>query len=868
MLRFIDDMRNRLRVAREDSDATYFHELLLLGELIAKLTGCALIAALSEDPDRHRYRQMHALVRADGLGDWPTSVEEMVKGPASQVLDGAASVERQELTQRVGAGQWQFDAATKMTQVLASLGIHGEAIPARVDGLRWLRLFAQLRNATRAHGAYPPSQLAGTCDDLETSILLVVDNLTLFQRPWAHLRRNLSGKYKVTALGGDQSCYALFKSDSSRNSPDGIYVMFDDIRFVQLAHSENDAADVFLPNGAFTDSKYEALSYITGAKRDLPSAPYLLPATALPASETQGLAQLDVRGNCHTNMPPVPRGYVARPLVEKELRDVLLDDRHPIVTLSGAGGIGKTWLTLTVLDELAATARYEAILWFSARDIDLLPSGPKLVRPAVLSQRDIARDLVRLVGPSDGGRKGFDELEYLSAVLGEPVVGPTMFVFDNFETLRNPAETFLWVDTYVRSPNKVLITTRVREFKGDYPVDVEGMSDEESDALITHTAAALGIGDIVTPGFRDELIRESGGHPYAIKVFLGEVAKTGTTSSVRRIAAGKDQILDALFERTYASLSPAARRCFLTLSNWRSTVPVLALEAVLLRPENERMDVESAIESLRRYSFIEVSRSSDGYDFAALPLAAYLFGRRKLATSPLKSLIDDDTILLREFGAGQTSDIARGVGPRIDRLFHEVAARVSERPQTITEYLPILEFVASRYPPAWLLLGELWEESGETDALDRAAAAVSRYLEAAAEGDPERAKAWGRLAELHFNRGDASGELHALVERAGDPTSDMAVVSEAANRANQILYRGAIDAAEKRTIVGRLAFLMEAGIADANATDCSRLAWLYLQLGDEASAKDRVELGLWKDSQNEYCLRLAAKLRLVPGGAA
>jgi hypothetical protein len=42
-----------------------------------------------------------------------------------------------------------------------------------------------------------------------------------------------------------------------------------------------------------------------------------------------------------------------------------------------------------------------------------------------------------------------------------------LFVFDNFETVRSPAELYIWIDTYVRPPDKVLITTRFRDFKGD-----------------------------------------------------------------------------------------------------------------------------------------------------------------------------------------------------------------------------------------------------------------------------------------------------------------------------------------------------------------------------------------------------------------
>ena len=64
-----------------------------------------------------------------------------------------------------------------------------------------------------------------------------------------------------------------------------------------------------------------------------------------------------------------------------------------------------------------------------------------------------------------------------------------LFVFDNFETVVSPAETFAWLDTYIRLPNKVLITTRIRgNFKADFPIHVGGMTDSECETLISTTA--------------------------------------------------------------------------------------------------------------------------------------------------------------------------------------------------------------------------------------------------------------------------------------------------------------------------------------------------------------------------------------------
>jgi hypothetical protein len=462
---------------------------------------------------------------------------------------------------------------------------------------------------------------------------------------------------------------------------------------VELAQSDVDAADFYLANGNFNEKRFEMLSYASGETTFSDSAPYLIPTTPLPGSETEGLKELDLIGNCLTNLPVLPSDYIRRRTLEAELLAALRDDRHPVVTLVGRGGIGKTSLALASLHGITEENRFDLVLWFSARDLDLLPQGPKLVRPAVLNVKDMANEFVRMVSPAEAKEKGFKSTEYLAASLTTAALGPTLYVFDNFETVINPSETFKWIDTYVRPPNKVLVTTRYRDFKGDYPIEVRGMAEAECDELVDSVAAKLGIRELLTTDYRQELVRESEGHPYVVKILLGEVAKAGTLRKVERIVADADEVLTALFERTYVTLSPVARRVFLTLCNWRTTIPKLALEAVLLRPQNEKMAVSDGLEELERSSFVELLESQvDREMFVNTPLVAAMFGRRKLAVSPMRSAIEADTEILHQFGAGQRTDVRHGVAPRIERLVKSIARRAVQETTSLMSTRPCSSF--------------------------------------------------------------------------------------------------------------------------------------------------------------------------------
>jgi NB-ARC domain len=865
----LDRMYQRVNITRTDSDTALFYDLMFLGEMVVKLVVSGTVAGIEDDADRSRYTQTHKLVRASGIGDWAASLDEMLVGPASQHLRADARVEQRELTMKIGPGTWQYDAAQKLHACLSLIDVNTENLPAKCDGRRWISDFAKLRNKTRGHGAFPGEVLSKLCPQLEESIRLFADNFSLFRRPWAYLHRNLSGKYRVTALT-ENDAFDYLKSAPAKHTTlsNGVYVMIGEPVKVELAESSADLVDFYLANGGFTDLRFEMLSYLSGSTIAADSKPYLTPAGLLPRSTTEGASTLDVEGACFTNLPPMQSEYIRRADLEGELIDKLHErDRYPIVTLHGRGGTGKTSLALTVLHDIANKELYPVIIWFSARDIDLMPEGAKPVKPNVFTAAEIATEYVRLTNPallSLGKPRGQRALDYFAEALSKPdsSLGPTLFVLDNFETVRNPAEVFTWLDTHVRNPNKILITARHRDFKGDYPIEVAGMSESESDALVDAHAAYLGIQHMLTPRYRHELHRESGGHPYVIKVLLGEVAKAGKCVDIERIVAERGDILTALFERTFAALSPAGRRVFLTLCNWRSTVPLVALEAVLLRPNIERVDVEGAVEELVRLSFVDTTTSDKDRElFLSVPLTAAVFGEAKLKVSPMKAAIEADTALLHMFGAAQKTDVRHGVGPRIERLIRRIASQVLSGKQSLAQHLPMLEFVAAKHAPAWLLLSELHEELGDNEA---ATAAVRRYLETA-DGEASR-NGWRRLAELCRSSTNLLGELQAIVEMASVNATPFEEVSNGASRINEIMRVTWLpfEVGEKDVLLRKIIATMEARIDQADSTDCSRLAWLYLHVGEESKARELVERGLRLDSNNWHCRKLAVHLGNAP----
>lgn len=877
----IERMLQRVEAARSESPSSLFDELMHTCEMVLKIVVLATAASVDDDLDRHRYGQLHALVRAGSLGEWLGVLDNMVVGPSAQYLT-QDFLEIRELREGARSGFWQYDSALSMRKAIVANGDNIDMIPAKVDARRWLNLFVALRNKSKGHGATKNEHCVAVCPHLETSLRTYIGGFSLFERQWAYLKQTLSGKYEVVPLSDDREPFRLLATARGREFrlQDGIYIHIGAPRRVELLvtdlpeqNMKIEDADFFFANGKLKKDRYDVLSYVTGTKWTADGSEYTVPAGKLAPSQTEGRETLEsIPAGFGTSLPSMPRGYVHRPQLESELQGLLLEaHRHRIITLVGRGGIGKTSLALSVLHDLLSTGdseRFGLCVWFSARDIDLFEDKPVQVRRQVLDEKQCARYFAALTtGHADD--KGFDATAYFRDSLVESPLGvPVLFVFDNFETVRSPVDFFNWIDTYCRHPNKVVITTRHRDFKGDYPIEIGGMERDEFQMLVTESANSLGIERLITPTFVQDLFTQTGGHPYVTKVYLGECARSGTAKKPEIVIRNRDDILVALFERTYQGLSTAARRVFLTLSNWRSTVPLLAISAVIASSADESVDVLTAVEELKRTSLVEEIRpdteDADAATSLRLPLEASLFGQKKLQVDPLRLRVELDTKTLQLFGAADATVARRGVEGRVNQLFKNLARGVEGGTLSLESYEPLIDYLGRHYPEAWKMAADLYAASGGEGGRARAINALTSLMESAPSADV-CINTWRHIAELSRQNGDPATELNAWTQVMEIPQATLRDVSDAANALNSLHfnYRHQLDRELLALSCERAITALAPHVGnDVSATDLSRLAWLYLNSGQAEKAKSVTLLGLQIDPLNNHLLNLKVKLSI------
>lgn len=219
---------------------------------------------------------------------------------------------------------------------------------------------------------------------------------------------------------------------------------------------------------------------------------------------------------------------------------------------------------------------------------------------------------------------------------------------------------------------------------------------------------------------------------------------------------------------------------------------------------------------------------------------------------------------LRMSGALQESEVRHGIEPPIKRFFSNLSLQLGQRKRKLQDYSDCIEVLAEEYPKALLLTADLMDELSLPAEPTSREDLLQRYIQSV-DSDEGKLAGWRRLTVLYARSGDTKGEVHAQQGICRLPTISLTVISEAANRASFLLTRDAdsFGADERKLIAGDIADNMRSRMGEANASDCSRLAWLLLKAGRDDEAREWTRKGCDLDPTDEHCQGLAQRLHML-----
>lgn len=859
----------RLNIYGLEPGSDTFNYISYLLECSIKLIAVAVHGAIEESGQNSGYPYVYSLVRADGLGDWARVIREMSAFPSHE-LRGSFLPFMGWLSKKRGQGadEWFDEARDLIDTILDALqqNTPWTTKPTVVDLLDCLVV---IRNKTRGHGAHGVDKYHEINQSYLRAASLFINNCLLFQSKWFYAGRAISKasrKPRLHQLTGETP--VPLDAGPECNQP-GLQILPADsderlLYIGELVQVDSEFRHFYLPNGGFNKKtgKCEALDYSTGVSREVSYSEYLDLPVRLPPSETEGLGQLDIYANSLGNLPSQVSDYVLRPQLEKELLKRLCDRNHHIITLHGPGGIGKTTLAIQCALQLSSSLEpvFDSIVWFSARDVDLQVTGPKRVQPSVQSIDSIAKKFCSLFE-----LKGDSVANFVNALEQPDTVTMTgkgnLFIFDNFETIIDSEQLHRFLDEHAHLPNKILITSRERTFKADFPIEVSGMEKPEAVMLMQQTSRVLHCEGLVDRKALDKIYDFSKGHPYVMRILIGEIAREGKYVSPQLMLPKRDDILKAVFERSFQKLSPGGRIAFLAIATLNYIVPEVALQAVFL--SRDILDPEDALEECAKLSLVSLQILGADCKFYSAPELAKVFAKKKLDAAPdqfsVREIVED----IHKFGVYKSETVPNDFAPIEVAEAYSRWARANipkHKTDMILEADRLLACTAEYEPLAWVTLAEfrkvLYASESKEEAIDDA-------YRRAYEADPSNGTvAMKRAMNAYYTSGDILKTLTFLINAIKASPDKPAISSEAAVIALKHVKDSNIRFDKRHIYIReiRQAMTLQASQDLLSAQQLSRLAWLILNdetCGEgptrETLASKYVEKGLQLEPDNREC---------------
>lgn len=562
-----------VRVAAEGAGSMQqFHALLLLADVVLKLHTAVAVSLIGNFESSTARQLGFDLSRTGGAGLWGGSLRlasERLQRYLPAVHDAADAewfgtlhlwlLRKRKRADAEELGALLLDLRTFRAQLAGESTI--AAPSAQGTALDLMELLVEVRNKTTAHAAYGADFYEAHLSSIDSPTSWLIDHSPLWRAGLAVTLRRRGDTVARILRGADPTNVRQLNDRLAPEVPVCLLPGGELQELVPLMHVDVADSQVYMANGNWrdSDSSAEFLCHSLEAQRpeqgkrriELPE--YAIRPAAAPASDTEELGAFNHDAGVALNNLPLPTAtYIRRPSLETRLGPLIEDpQRRHLITVRGHGGIGKTSLILAICRELAERGPecpYDAIIWLSARDVDLTVKGPKQVRRATGTIADVWERIAELFDA--GALDPMGQKEFFEERLREDKL---LLILDNFETFDDRRTAYDYFDSVTYPPSKVVITSR-HDFEGDTTVSVDQMSWSEASQLLVLTARQVGAEPLMTENVQAAIYDRCRGHPYAMKLAAAHLrSRAGVAAELPRVLRD-EQLLEALFRSSIDDL--------------------------------------------------------------------------------------------------------------------------------------------------------------------------------------------------------------------------------------------------------------------------------------------------------------------------
>lgn len=292
-------------------------------------------------------------------------------------------------------------------------------------------------------------------------------------------------------------------------------------------------------------------------------------------------------------------------VAEKSLVFAALRSGAMLVSIGGPEGIGKTALALEVAHQCMRaerdTPRFEAGVWTSAAQ-------------RALSLEDVLDTLARVWGYTGLSRRTLPEKR--REILNLLQTRPTLLIVDSFDqVVDHQLALFL---LRLPAPSAAITTAPEHKPVQAWPVSLNRLVEADGVDLIRLKSACVGLTALERAENRDllRLCQAVGGVPLAIKWAVGQIKRSDLSLDAALATLPRAaKILDDLVARSWAALSPQARRVLCAASLFAAPASQASIAAI---SDLHGADLDAALDQLLVMAMLEPIHESGQLPFYSL----------------------------------------------------------------------------------------------------------------------------------------------------------------------------------------------------------------------------------------------------------
>lgn len=352
-------------------------------------------------------------------------------------------------------------------------------------------------------------------------------------------------------------------------------------------------------------------------------------------------------------------GFVGRDLDKKKIIQYLSTDKFPVITITGAGGVGKTSLALRIIQEITQKPHqkpFEAIIWLSAKETRLSALGIEDIEPTLKNYEELLDTIISVFGLDNENASGIVEKEDLVQLIFS-VSSKILIAVDNLETITDERIINFIIDAPINI--KFLITSRKGLGQVEIRHELKQLKEKEAIYLFRQLAKDKQLLSLVS--LSDDVIKKYvekvSYYPLVIKWVIGQIGRGKDINKIiESISETESDISKFCFDQIFSSLIEESKKILYSICSFDDPPTSSILQYVV---EQEDINFDNNIEELILVSLIipeqfqneknEISRK-----FSILPLTkGYI--RKHLSKIPeireniVKRIIDvENTITITE----------------------------------------------------------------------------------------------------------------------------------------------------------------------------------------------------------------------------